>query len=131
MIVEVVNSLRFRDKSPWQIVPLLADEGRYIASEATFYRVMRARGLLAHRGRSKPGKRKRPEPLIARQPNQLYSWDITYLLSPVAGQFYYLYLVMDIFSRKIVGWRIEERECSEFASEMIKGICGSSKIFMG
>lgn len=130
-IAEIVSSPRFRDKSPWQIVPLLADEGRYIASEATFYRVMRALGLLAHRGRSRPAERKRPTPLIAKGPNQIYSWDITYLLSLIAGQFFYLYLVMDIFSRKIVAWQIEESENGELASMLIAGLCEREGIQKG
>lgn len=131
MIVEIVNSLRFRDRSPWQIVPTLADEGRYVASEASFYRVMRAHGLLAHRGRSRPRK-KRPVPhLIARRPNELWSWDITYLLSPVAGQFYRLYLVMDVFSRKIVGWEVHEQESAEKAALLIERICREEGIPRG
>lgn|SRR5215210_300746 len=131
MIVEVVNSVRFRDKSPWQIVPALADEGRYIASEASFYRIMRENNLLAHRGKSRPRRHNKPAPLIARSPNEIWSWDITYLLSPVAGQFYYLYLIMDVFSRKIVGWEVYPRECSEFASTLIAGICDRERIRKG
>jgi len=128
MIVEIVSSVQYRDKSPWQIVPALADEGRYIASESTFYRVMRALGLLAHRGRSRPPTHKKPEPLVARSPNELWSWDITYLLSPVRGQYYYLYLVMDIFSRKIVGWEVHENESAELSSALMKRICREQKI---
>ena len=110
-ILEVVTSIRqgqvfLADR------PLIEDMNRYIDSYPSFSRVMRERGLLTHRGRSKPEKRKKPEPLIARCPNQIYSLDINYLLSPVAGQFFYLYLAMDIFNSKIVGFRIEEREYS-------------------
>ena len=122
MIVEVVNSTRFRDKSPWQIVPALADEGRYLASESTFYRIMRAQGLLTHRGRSRPRQRKRPDPLLAQSPNEIWSWDITYLLSAIRGQFYYLYLVMDIFSRKVVGWEVHDRESAELSSALMERI---------
>lgn len=131
MIVDVVNSTRFRDKSPWQIVPALADEGRYIASESSFYRVMRERGLLTHRGRSRPRKTRAVPCLIARRPNEIWSWDITYLLSPVAGQFFRLYLIMDIFSRKIVGWEVHERECSELASILVEQICRKEGIPRG
>lgn len=123
MIAEIVSSLRFRDKSPWQIVPALADEGRYVASEASFYRVMREKKLLAHRGRSRPRQKRTPPCLIAQRPNQLWSWDITYLLSPVAGIFFRLYLVMDVFSRKIVGWEVHEKESSELAALMVERIC--------
>ena len=131
MIIEVVNSTRFRDKSPWQIVPTLADEGLYLASEASFYRVMREHGLTTHRGRSRPKKKRIPPCLIARQPNQIWSWDITYLLSPVAGIFFRLYLVMDIFSRKIVGWEVHERECSHLAAVLVERICREEGIPRG
>lgn len=131
MIIEVVNSTRFRDKSPWQIVPTLADEGLYLASEASFYRVMREHGLTTHRGRSRPKKKRIPPCLIARQPNQIWSWDITYLLSPVAGIFFRLYLVMDIFSRKIVGWEVHERECSTLAAFLVDRICREEGIPRG
>lgn len=123
MIVEISNSARFCDKSPWQIVPTLADEGEFVASESSFYRVLRKHGLLSHRGKSKPRKHQKPAPLIARRPNQIYTWDITYLLSPILGQFYYLYLVMDLFSRKIVGWCVQERESADLASGLMKEIC--------
>ena len=123
MIVEIVSSVRFRDKSPWQIVPALADEGRYVASEASFYRVMREQDLLAHRGRSRPRQKRPPPCLIARSPNEIWSWDITYLLSKVFGQFFRLYLVMDVFSRKIVGWEVHERECGELASLLVEQSC--------
>jgi transposase InsO family protein len=131
MIAEVVSSARFRDKSPWQIVPALADEGLYIASEASFYRVMREKGLIAHRGRSRPRQKRQVPCLIARRPNEIWSWDITYLLSPVAGQFFRLYLVMDVFSRKIVGWEVHERECGELASHLVERICREEGIPRG
>lgn len=131
MIEEIVSSKRFRDKSPWQIVPALADEGLYIASEASFYRVMREKGLLSHRGRSRPRQRRQVPCLIAKRPNEIWSWDITYLLSPVAGIFFRLYLVMDIFSRKIVGWEVHERECGELASLLVERICREEGISRG
>lgn len=130
-IVEASLSPENRDKSPWQIVPALADQGIYLGSEASFYRVLRERKLLAHRGRSRVRK-KRPVPcLIARRPNQIWSWDITYLLSPVAGIFFRLYLVMDVFSRKIVGWEVHERECGELASLLVARICREEGIPRG
>lgn len=130
-IIQTVNLPRFRDKSPWQIVPSLADEDEYIASESSFYRVMRRQGLLAHRGRSRPRQNQKPEPLVARQPNELWSWDITYLCSEIRGLFFYLYLVMDIFSRKIVGWEVHDRENSELASDLIDRICKEQNIPKG
>jgi transposase InsO family protein len=131
MIVEIVSSLRFRDKSPWQIVPTLADEGRYVASEASFYRVMREKKLLAHRGRTRRAKKRTPPCLVARRPNELWSWDITYLLSPIAGIFFRLYLVMDVFSRKIVGWEVHEREDAGLAAVLVERICRDEGIARG
>ena len=108
MIVEVCNSARFRDDSPWQIVAKLADSGEYLASESGIYRILKAKGLLNHRGKDKPRQNRKPPCLIARAPGQVWSWDITYLKSPVKGAYYYFYLIEDIFSRMIAGWSVEE-----------------------
>lgn len=117
-VLRVTTSKPFRDKSPKQIVPALADQGEYIASEATFYRVLRAEGLQKHRGRSKPPVSKPPNEHCARGPNQVWSWDITYLRSPVRGAFYFLYLFIDVWSRKIVAHAVYEAESSELAAEL-------------
>lgn len=127
-ILDIVNSPEFRDKSPAQIVPLLADERDYVASESSFYRVLKAAGLSAHRGRSKPPTRKKPKELVATGPNQVYSWDITYLKSAVAGMFFYLYFFMDVYSRKIVGYAVHDEQSSEFASDLINDICATERI---
>jgi len=127
-IIRVANSKEYRDKSPAQIVPLLADTNMYIASESSFYRVLKAVGLDAHRSRSKPTTRKKPRALIATGPNQVYSWDITYLKSNVAGMFFYLYFVMDIYSRKIVGYAVHEEQNADHASKMIDRICKTEDI---
>lgn len=120
-VLAVANSQEFRNLSPKQIVPKLADRGRYLASESTFYRLLRAAGQMTHRGSAKPPRHvHRPTPYIATGPNQVWSWDITYLRSPVTGQFYYLYLFMDVWSRKIVGWAVHEVECGERASDLLK-----------
>jgi putative transposase len=98
-IVDVSNSVEFRDLSPKQIVPHLADLGRYIASESTFYRVLREQDLVTHRGRAKPPTSRAPEEHCAVAPCQVWSWDITYLKTLVRGAFYYLYLYMDVWKR--------------------------------
>lgn len=116
------------DLPPCQIVPALADRGKYIASESSFYRVLKEQKLLNHRGKSKRPSNNRPTALSATGPNQIYSWDITYLRGPVTGQFYYLYMFMDIFSRKIVGYEVHENECSIKASKLIERICNEEKI---
>ena len=123
-IVAVVNAPRFCDKSPKQIVPLLADEGVYIASESTIYRVLAKEGLAQRRSKSKPPtKRHRPQAYVASGPNQVWSWDITYLKSPVKGAFFYLYMTLDVWSRKIVAFEVEDRECSLIAAQMTEAAC--------
>lgn len=108
--------------SPKQIVPRLADRGEYIASESTFYRVLRAENQLAHRGKARaPSARPRPD-IEASAPNQVYSWDITYLRTTVRGAYYYLYLVVDVYSRRIVGWQVHDEESAELAAELMKRI---------
>jgi len=130
-IVEVSNSSTYRDLSPWQIVAQLADEGSYLGSESSFYRVLKQNDLLSHRQKSKPHVHSRPKDLLARNPNEVWSWDITYLNSPLRGAYYYLYLVEDIFSRLIVGWTIEEVESAEHAARLIDRACREQGIARG
>ena len=118
-VLETANSSEYRDLSPRQIVPLLADKGIYIASESSFYRVLAEAGELAHRSRAKPAAHRKPKEHVARRPNQVWAWDITYLRTRVRGQFFYLYLVVDVFSRKIVGFDVHAEECAERAVELI------------
>jgi transposase InsO family protein len=122
-IVQVATSSEYVDLAPTQIVPLLADKGIYIASESSFYKVLKNNKLLEHRGKSKKNSHNRPAPLVALAPNQIYSWDITYLRSAIAGKFYYLYMFMDIYSRKIVGYEVHESESMEYSSRLIERIC--------
>jgi len=123
-IIELCNSKEYRDMNPNIIVPILAEKGEYYASESTFYRILKKRGLLQHRSECKPAKpRKAPDELKATGPNQVWSWDITYLKTAVKGVFFYLYLFMDIWSRKIVGWTVEEYEDGEIASAVISRLC--------
>lgn len=131
MILDIANSAKFRDLSPCKIVPLLADEGRYIASESTFYRVLKDAKQLTHRHKSHPKKHHKPDAFIAITPNQVWSWDITYLPSQIKGQYFYLYLIMDIFSRKIVGWSLHEQESANLASSLITQSCLDEKIDRG
>jgi putative transposase len=122
-ILETVNSPEYRDLPPKQIVPKLADKGIYLGSESTLYRILREEEQLRHRERSKPATSTRPREHVATGPNQVYSWDITYLPSPVRGRFYYLYLVMDVWSRKIVGATVHDRESPDLAAELIEEVC--------
>ncbi len=123
-VLAIANSDEFGHLSPSQIVPRLADGGQYVASESTFYRVLKAQGQLRHRGAERPAKpRSKPRALCSMAPAELFSWDITYLPTQVKGLYFYLYLFVDIFSRKIVGWQVYETESSELASEVMRDIC--------
>ncbi len=121
-LLAVANSAEFRDRSPHQIVAILADRGEYLASEASFYRVLRAAKQLAHRGRARP-RTPRPVPVhTARGPGQLVSWDITYLPTVIRGQYNFLYLFLDVWSRKIVGWAVHEKEDDTLAAGLLARI---------
>lgn len=122
-VLAIANSGEFANLPPCQIVPRLADQGKYVASESTFYRILNAENMLAHRSKSQPRKHMKPEELLAMSPNEIWSWDITYLRSEIDGKFYYLYLPMDVFSRMIVHWEIHEVENAELASGMIEAAC--------
>lgn len=106
---------------PTQIVPREADQGRYVACESTLYRILREHGQLNHRGRAKaPRRQGEPRTHCATAPNQVWCWDITWLAGPVRGLFYYLYMVIDLYSRKIVGWEVYEREGADHASGLTR-----------
>ena len=114
-----LNCPTFRKLTPKQLVPILADRGIYIGSESTLYRILRKNKMLRHRHMSRPVRHKRPCSYSAVGPNQVWTWDITYLKSTVKGQFYFLYMIVDIFSRKITGWEIYERESDSHATEIV------------
>lgn len=123
-VLNVANEPEFADLPPGKIVPLLADKGRYIASESTFYRVLQEEEQLTHRQRCRPANvANKPTALVAVQPNEIYSWDITYLPTTVKGVFLYLYLMMDVFSRKIVGWQVHDCESAGHASHLLMDVC--------
>lgn len=127
-VLTTVNSERYRDLPVSKIVPLLADEQTYLASESTFYRVLRAEDQLTHRQKSKPARHSKPKAYVAGQANQVWSWDISYLPTQVQGLYFYLYLIVDIFSRKIVGWSVHEAESSEYASGLVSQACIDEKV---
>ena len=127
-ILETVNSPEFRDLSPHQIVPRLAEQEIYLASESTMYRLLREEKQLAHRERARPATSRRPAEHEATGPCQVWSWDITYLRGPVRGSFYYLYMIEDVWSRKIVGWQIHENESPELAASLFKETCAYLKL---
>lgn len=122
-MLDVLHEPRFVDKTPYEIYGTLMDEGTYLCSISTMYRILRANNEVAERRRvSRHPVFKKPE-LEATAPNQVWSWDITKLKGPEKWQSYKLYVMLDIFSRMVVGWRVEYRESAELAAELIEESC--------
>ena len=122
-LLEVANEPRFADMPPARIVPALADEGQYLASESSFSRVLRAEGQSRHRGRARaPRPSKAPTTHVASAPCEVWCWDMTYLPSAVTGQWFYLYLILDLYSRKVIGFEVHERDSSDHAVELLKRV---------
>ena len=127
-ILSIVNSPEYASRPPSQIVPSLADKGEYIASESTYYRILRASQLQKHRGSSKAPTSKLPTTYVAKAPNQVWTWDITWLPGPILGVFFKLYLIIDIFSRFIVGWEVWDDELEMYAMELIRRAVATQRI---
>ena len=131
-VVSVLTSSRYAGLSPKQLVPQLADEGLYLASESTIYRVQRRYGLRAKkRAQSRTHVTRACTIHRATGPNQVWSWDITLLPTTVRGVYLRLYLVMDVWSRRIVGWRVSERESAELAAELVTQACREGNVGPG
>ena len=106
-VLKICHQPEYASLPPGQIVPRLADQGRYIASESSFYRILHQAGEQHHRGRStKPHRSSPPKGYCASAPNQVWTWDVTWLPAPIRGMFFYLYMIVDVYSRKIVGWEV-------------------------
>jgi transposase InsO family protein len=120
-IVQVANAPRFAELPPARIVPMLADEGRYLASESSFHRVLRAHGQTEHRGRARaPAAQRQPTTHVATATGQVWCWDVTWLPTHVNGRWFYLYLILDLYSRKIVGHEVHEIEDGDRAAQLVK-----------
>lgn len=131
-IINIANEAAYANLPPSQIVPILADKGLYLGSESSFYRVLKAHKQLIHRQRSKPSRKvKKPKSLVATCPNQVFTWDITYLPTTIKGLFFYLYMVIDVYSRKIVGWQVHDNESSALAGDLMTDICKQEGIKRG
>ena len=122
-VLETLSSPRFVDRAPAEVVATLLDEGQYLCSERTMYRILAAsqpvrerRNQLTHPSYTKPE-------LVATAPNETWSWDITRLLGPKRWTYFYLYVLLDIFSRYVVGWMVAERENSALAARLIEQTC--------
>jgi len=128
-ILLTCNEPEFATLPPGQIVPVLADRGLFIGSERSFYRVLHAHGQTHRRGSARLPMEPRPLPrLRADGPNQVWSWDITYSPTSVKGIWFYLYLVMDVWSRKVVAWDVESSEDPKLAASLISRACLRERI---
>jgi putative transposase len=131
-VLEVLHGERFQDDAPRQVYATLLDEGRYLCSIRTMYRILKS----AHgnvRERRKQVQRpvyEKPE-LLATKPNEVYSWDITKLKGPVKWTYFYLYVILDIFSRYVVGWMVAHRESAALAKRLIEDTCHKQGIVPG
>ena len=120
-VLRVANEERFAAMPPARIVPMLADEGRYIASESSFARVLREHGQAEHRGRSQAPRPSRPPSThVATGPGQVWCWDMTYLPAQVKGRWFYLYLILDLYSRKIIGWEVHDTDGADHAARLVQ-----------
>lgn len=120
-ILSTCHEEAYASLPPSQIVPKLADQGKYLGSESSFYRILKTEGELHHRGRHQPPRPKRPPTThTATGPNQVWTWDVTWLPGTVAGRFFYLYMVEDLYSRYGVAWEVHEAESGELASHLFQ-----------
>jgi transposase InsO family protein len=128
-ILLTCNQAEYASLLPGQIVPALADQGLYIGSERNFYRVLHTHGQLQRRGRARPPQEPRGVPrLRAAGANKVWSWDITYLHTTVRGIWLYLYLVIDVWSRKVMVWDVTELEDPAIAADLESRACLRERI---
>ena len=120
-IIAVANEPRFAETPPARIVPALADEGIYIASKSSFHRVLRAHGQMNRRGRAQPPRTSRPPTThIATRPGEVWCWDVTFLPAQIQGRWFYFYLILDLYSRKIVGFEVHDTDSAEHAAHLAR-----------
>jgi len=130
-VLDTLRSERFCDQAPAQVVASLLDQGRYLCSVRTMYRLLRRHGeVRERRDQLRHPSYPRPE-LLATGPNQLWSWDITKLPGPSKWTHFHLYVILDVFSRYVVGWMVAERESSALAEQLIKATCERQQIRPG
>ncbi len=122
-VVDVLSSERFVDRSPGEVFATLLDEKKYLCSERTMYRILAERRPVRERRNQLQHPHYAKPELLATAPNQIWSWDITKLLGPKKWTYYYLYVLLDIFSRYAVGWMVADRENSALAGRLIEETC--------
>lgn len=127
-VLDTLHAPRFVDQPPHQVYATLLDEGKYLCSARTMYRILAGQGeVRERRDQLERTAYARPE-LLATQPNELWSWDITKLLGPATWNYFQLYVILDVFSRYTVGWMIAERESAQLAQHLIAETCAKQKI---
>jgi transposase InsO family protein len=127
----LLTAPEFVDLTPHELVPKLADMGLYVASESSFYRELRRAKLLTHRQRSRPRTHRKPVEFIATGANQAWAWDITYLPAAVVGTYYFLYAVVDVWSRKLVAWAVHEAQSDELSAPLVAQACAREGVRPG
>jgi putative transposase len=127
-VLEVLHEERFMDQAPAAIYATLLDEGRYLCSIRTMYRILEEANEIRERRRQTRHPNYAKPVLIATQPKQVWTWDITKLLGPAKWTYYYLYVILDIFSRYVVGWMVAHRESATLAKRLIEETCMKQKI---
>jgi len=131
VVLDTLNSERFVDKAPNSVYASLLDEGRYFCSIRTMYRILEAnKEVKERRNQRRHPKYTKPE-LLATAPNEVWSWDITKLKGPVKWSYFHLYVILDIFSRCVVGWMVANRESAELAKKLIRESCKKQGIKEG
>jgi putative transposase len=128
VILDVLHSDRFVDVAPAEVWATLLDEGVYLGSESTFYRLLRRAGEVRERRAQATHPAKVKPELVANGPNAVWSWDITKLRGPAKWTYYYLYVILDIFSRYVVGWMVASRESAALAEVLIRQTCAKQGV---
>ena len=127
----MLHAPRFVDLAPAEVVATLLDEGTYLASERTMYRLLADAGQTGERRNQLTHPRHARPELLATQPNELWSWDITKLLGPATWTYYYLYVILDVFSRYVVGWTVAHAEQAALAERLLAATCAKQQILPG
>jgi len=130
-LLDVLHSQRFVDQAPAEVYATLLDEGVYLASISTMYRVLRAEGVVVERRRQATHPPTVKPELVADAPNRVWSWDITKLHGPAKWTWYYLYTILDIYSRYAVGWMVGERESAALAGRILDQTIANQHVSRG
>jgi len=127
-VLAQLRTPRFADQTPSEVFATLLDEGTYLCSIRTMYRILAAQGEVTERRRQRRHPVYQKPELLAEAPNQVWSWDITKLMGPVKWSYFYLYVILDIFSRRVVGWRIEHAESASQFKELFIDAMGKNAV---